>query len=198
MTLVLSTSPGFGRHGSVPERLAETGWKLVRCLDPDLDDGGVSRRIADADFLVVGLHPVTAETLAGAGRLKGVLKHGVGVDNIDVAACTARGVPVLNAPGANAVSVAELAVGLMFALARNIPAGHACVTAGRWVRQPGTEITGKTLGIVGLGNIGRTLAQKALGLGMTVVATELHPDQAFVAAHGIELLPLDELLVRSD
>jgi D-3-phosphoglycerate dehydrogenase len=198
VTLVLSTSPGFGRHGSIPERLAERGWDVVRCLDPAIADGGVSARIAEADFLVVGLRPVTAEVLAGARRLKGVLKHGVGVDNIDVTACTLRGVPVLNAPGANAAAVAELAIGLMFALARAIPGGHSEVTAGRWVRRVGSEIGGRTLGIVGLGNIGRTLATMALGLGMTVVATELHPDMNFVKAHGIALLPLEDLLARAD
>ena len=117
MTLVLSTSPGFARHGSVPKRLAATGWELVRCLEP----GEIEARIGEADFIVAGLLPVTATHLAAAPRLKGVLKHGVGTDNIDVAACTARGVPVQNAPGANADAVAELAIGLMFALARAIP-----------------------------------------------------------------------------
>lgn len=198
MTLVLSTSPGFGRHGSVPDRLAGTGWQVVRCLDPALPDGGVSARIADADFLVVGLHPVTADTVSGARRLKGVLKHGVGVDNIDLAACSARGIPVLNAPGSNARAVAELAVGLMFALARNIPASHADVCAGRWLRQAGSEIGGRTLGIVGLGSIGRALAGLALGLGMDVIASDPFPDRTFLAAHPVDLVPLDRLLARAD
>lgn len=194
MTLVLSTSPGFGRHGSVPERLAATGWEVVSGLDPQ----AASARIADADFLVVGLLPVTAAQLAAAPRLKGVLKHGVGTDNIDLDACTARGIPVTNAPSANADAVAELALGLMFALARAIPAGHASVTAGRWERGVGRELGGKTLGIVGLGNIGRRLALKARGLGMTVAAHDPFPDRAFAAANGIELLGLDQLLARSD
>ncbi len=198
MTLVLSTSPGFGRHGSVPDRLAGKGWQLVRCLDPVLPDGGVSARIADADFLVVGLHPVTAETVRGARRLRGVLKHGVGVDNIDIAACSARGIPVLNAPGANSRAVAELALGLVFALARDIPAGHADVTAGRWLRRAGSEIGGRTLGIVGLGSIGRILAKLVLGLGMTVIASDPYPDRVFLEAHPVELVPLEQLLARAD
>lgn len=194
MTLVLSTSPGFGHHGSVPQRLAATGWEVVSCLDAE----AVDARIAGADFLVVGLAPVTSAHLAAAPCLKGVLKHGVGTDNIDVPACTARGVPVLNAPGANADAVAELAVGLMFALARAIPAGHASVAAGRWERGVGRELGAKTLGIVGLGNIGRRLALKARGLGMTVVAHDSFPDCAFAAANGIALLGLDALLARAD
>lgn len=194
MTLVLSTSPGFGRHGSVPDRIAATGWKLVRCLEPEEADA----RLAEADFIVSGLLPVTARHLAAAPRLKGVLKHGVGVDNIDLAACTACGVPVLNAPGANADAVAELAVGLMFALARAIPAGHASVAAGRWDRGVGRELGDKTLGIVGLGNIGRRLALKARGLGMAVVAHDLLPDLGFAQANGIALVGVDDLLARSD
>ena len=146
----------------------------MRCLEPgEIDARGSARPTSSSS----GLLPVTAAHLAAAPRLKGVLKHGVGTDNIDVAACTARGVPVLNAPGANADAVAELAIGLMFALARAIPAGHASVTAGRWERGVGRELGGKTLGIVGLGNIGRQLALKARGLGMTVVATDPYPDR---------------------
>lgn len=194
MTLVLSTSPGFGRHGSVPDRLAATGWEVVPCLEP----GAVEPRLGAADFLVVGLLPVTEAHLAAAPRLKGVLKHEVGIDNIDLDACTARGVPVLNAPGANADAVAELAVGLMFALARAIPAGHAAVTGGLWERGVGRELGGKTLGIVGLGNIGRRLALKARGLGMTVVASDPFADRGFAETNGVGLLELDALLAQSD
>ncbi|AMY67296.1 phosphoglycerate dehydrogenase [Frigidibacter mobilis] len=198
MTVVLTTSPGFGKHGRVPELIAEKGWELVRCTDTALADGGVSAHIARADYLVVGLIPVTAETLAGAGRLRGVLKHGVGVDNIDIAACTAAGLPVCNTPAANADAVAELAVGLMFAMARFIPQGHASVTSGGWQRQVGSQLGGKTLGIVGLGNIGKRLARLAQGLGMTVVATDSYPDTAYAAAQGIEMLELGALLARAD
>jgi len=198
MTVVLTTSPGFGKHGRVPELIAGKGWELVRCTDTALADGGVSAHIARADYLVVGLIPVTAETLAGAGRLRGVLKHGVGVDNIDIAACTAAGLPVCNTPAANADAVAELAVGLMFAMARFIPQGHVSVTSGGWQRRVGSQLGGKTLGIVGLGNIGKRLARLAQGLGMTVVATDSYPDTAYAAAQGIEMLELGALLARAD
>lgn len=198
MTVIVSTSPGFGRYGTVPDRLAELGWTLVRCVDTSLPDGGVSAHIADADYLVVGLVPVSAETLIGAGRLKAVLKHGVGVDNIDIAACTAKGLPVLNTPGANADAVAELAVGLMLAMARKIPTGHAIIVSGGWERQIGTQVGGKTLGILGLGNIGRALAVKARGLGMRVLACDPHTDRDFAAAHDIRLVGQDELFRASD
>lgn len=198
MSVVLTTSPGFGKHGSVPDLIAQHGWELIRCTDTALADGGVSQHIARADFLVVGLIPVTADTLKGADRLKGVLKHGVGVDNIDIPACTAAKLPVCNTPAANADAVAELAVGLMYSMARFIPQGHASVTSGGWNRRVGTQLGGKTLGIVGLGNIGKRLAKLALGLGMNVVASDKYPDTGFAHAHGINMLDLGTLLERSD
>ena len=198
MTTILTTSPGFGKHGRVPDLIKEKGWTLVRCVDTAKPDGGTSEHIAKADFLVVGLVSVKAETLEGAAKLKGVLKHGVGVDNIDIPACTAKGLPVVNTPGANADAVAELSLGLMFALARNIPAGHASVVSGGWDRKVGTQLGGKVLGIVGLGNIGRKLALKARGLGMKVVATDPYADREFAAANNIEIVELDALLKASD
>lgn len=198
MTVVVTTSPGFGRIGRVPEKLKELGWELVRCSDPALKDGGVWDHIGRADYLVVGLVPATDALLAAAPNLKAVLKHGVGVDNIDVPAATRRGLPVLNTPGANADAVAELALGMMFAMARNMPAGHQTVVSGGWDRKVGSQLGGKVLGILGLGNIGRTLALKARALGMAVIASDPYADKAFAAANGIELTDLDGLLARSD
>ncbi|MFV0333114.1 MAG: phosphoglycerate dehydrogenase [Tropicimonas sp.] len=198
MAVIVTTSPGFGKHGRVPDLIAEHGWELVRCNDTSLPDGGLSAHIGRADVLVVGLIGVNAETLKGADRLKGVIKHGVGTDNIDIPACSAAGLPVMNTPGANANAVAELAVGFMFSLARNMATSHASVIAGKWERQVGTELSGKVLGIVGLGNIGRRLALAARGLGMKVVASDPYADRDFAAAHEVEILPLDDLLERSD
>ncbi len=196
--VVATTSPGFGRHGRLPQLLEETGWEIVRCTDTALQDGGLSQHIGRADFLVAGLVPVSTSTFQGATRLKAVLKHGVGVDSVDIPACTAKGYPVTNTPGANSNAVAELAVGMMFSMARNITYGHMNVISGGWDRKPGTEIGGKVLGIVGLGNIGKLLARKAIALGMTVVASDLYPDKAFIAEYGIEILELDALLARAD
>ncbi len=198
MTVILTTSPGFGKHGRVPDRLKELGWELVRCVDTSKPDGGVSAHIAIADYMVVGLVPVTAAMLEGATNLKAVMKHGVGVDNIDIPACTARGLPVANTPGANADAVAELAIGMMLSLARNIPAGHKSVTSGAWDRKVGSQIGGKMLGIVGLGNIGRSLARMAHGMGMRIIASDPYADTAFAAQYNIELLSLDELLAKAD
>ncbi|MBO0346320.1 phosphoglycerate dehydrogenase [Roseibium sp. CAU 1637] len=198
MTVVVTTSPGFGKHGKVPGLIKDAGWEFIRCTDKDRADGGLSEHIARADYLVVGLVPVTADTLTAASNLKGVIKHGVGVDNIDIPACTTSGLPVCNTPAANADAVAELAVGLMFSMARFIPQGHGSVTSGGWERRVGSQLGGKTLGIVGLGNIGKRLAKLARGLGMHVVASDMYPDKAFAAEYGLEFLSLQELLATAD
>ena len=106
--------------------------------------------------------------------------------------------PVCNTPAANADAVAELAVGFMYAMARFIPQGHVCVTSGKWERRVGTQLGGKTLGIVGLGNIGKRLAKLAIGVGMKVVATDPYADMAVAKENSIEILSLEDLLGKSD
>ncbi len=198
MTTIVTTSPGFGTIGRVPDEIAARGWNLIRCTDTGKPHGGVLEYAGDMDFLVIGLIGATAEILDKAPKLRAVLKHGVGVDNIDIPAATAKGLPVINAPGTNANAVAELVIGSMISLARRIPMVHNILLSGGWQRHVGTEIEGKVLGIVGLGNIGRILARKAKALGMSVVASDLKPDMEFVQEQGIELMPLDELLAVSD
>ena len=194
MTLVLSTAPAFGRHGSLPARLAALGWEVAHFADAE----SLAARLGEADFLVVGLVPVTEATLAAAPRLRGVLKHGTGTNNIDIPACAARAIPVLNAPGANAAAVAELSIGLMIALARTIPDSHATMIAGGWERRVGRELGAATLGIVGLGRIGKEVARRARAFGMAVIAADPADDPDFRAAQGVERVPLGELLARAD
>lgn len=198
MTLIVTTSPGFGKTDPVKSLIEKNDWKLIRCTDTTKPDGGLSEHIENADYLVVGLIPVTTKTLNQCKNLKAVLKNGVGTDNIDIDACTAANIPVTNTPGANADAVAELAIGMMFGLARKIPAGNASIIAGKWQRQIGTQLTGKTIGIVGFGNIGRTLALKARGIGMKVVATDPYPNLDFAKEHEIEIVELEALLAKSD
>lgn len=196
--IVVTTSPGFGKVGRVPEVIAASGWEFIRCIDTDLADGGMVDYIDRMEYLVVGLVPATAEVIAGAPRLRAVLKHGVGVDNIDIAAATARGIPVLNTPAANANAVAEFALGAMISLARHVPALHGDILAGTWRRRVGMELGGKTLGIVGLGNVGRLLAAKARCLGMKVLANDLVPNREFAAEHGVTLCELERVLGEAD
>ena len=115
---------------------------------------------------------MTAEVIEHATNLKVVGRAGVGVDNVDVEAATRRGIVVANAPESNVVSAAEHTIGLLVALARNIPQAHAALMQGRWERSQwgGVELADKTLGVLGFGRIGRQVARRALGLGMKVLA----------------------------
>src|SRR5262249_55734245 len=144
---------------------------------------------------------ITAELLDDPGRLRAVARAGVGVDNIDVAAATRKGVVVMNTPGGNTVSAAEHTVALLLALARHVPAADAGMKAGRWDRTTlaGPHLAGKTLGVIGLGRIGREVARRAAGLDMQVVGFDpfLTPDRA--GQLGIEAVAgLDQLLPRCD
>ncbi|MDA0661250.1 MAG: phosphoglycerate dehydrogenase [Proteobacteria bacterium] len=157
--------------------------------------------IGDYDGLAVrSATKVTAAVLDAAAKLKIVGRAGIGVDNIDVPLATQRGVVVMNTPFGNATTTAEHAVGMMFALARQITAANASTQAGKWEKSRfmGVELTGKTLGLIGCGNIGSIVADRAHGLHMRVVAYDpyLSPERAIDL--GIEKLELDDLLARAD
>lgn len=143
---------------------------------------------------------VTAEVLEKAEKLKAVGRAGIGVDNIDVPYATARGIVVMNAPGGNTVTTGEHAISLMLALARNIPQATASIREGKWEKKKfmGVEIDGKSLGIIGLGQIGRVVASRAQGLGMKVIAADPYITKEAATSLGVELVLLDDLLTRAD
>jgi D-3-phosphoglycerate dehydrogenase len=143
---------------------------------------------------------VTEQVLEKAKNLKVVGRAGIGVDNIDVPLATRKGIVVMNAPGGNTVTTAEHAISLMLALARNIPQGTASVREGKWEKKKlaGIEITGKTLGVIGLGNIGRVVADRAKGLKINVIATDPFVSKEAAKSLDVELVSLDDLFARSD
>jgi len=160
--------------------------------------------LADADALIVrSATTVTAALITAAPRLRAIARAGAGVDNIDVEAAAARGIVVMNAPGATSASVAELAFALMLALARHLPAADRRMKEARWEKKAfaGTELAGKTLGIVGLGRIGRIVAGLGHAFAMAVVAHDpavTPADVAGVADGAIALGSLDQLCDRAD
>ena len=136
-------------------------------------DSPLDEIIGDYDALIVrSATKVTADVIAAGSRLKVIGRAGVGVDNVDVDAATRRGIVVANAPESNVVSAAEHTIGLLMALARNIPQAHAALVDGRWERSKwgGIELADKVLGVLGFGRIGRQVARRALGLQMKVIA----------------------------
>lgn len=145
---------------------------------------------------------VDAEVLAATTKLKAIARAGVGVDNVDLAEATRRGIAVMNTPAGNSIAVAELAIGLMLALARNIPAAYNSMAAGQWDRKSfmGTELRGKTLGMIGFGRIGQAVARRAAAFEMRVLIYDPYlPDAARVAKEqGAELVDLDALYAQSD
>ncbi len=158
-------------------------------------------RIADYDGLAIrSATKVTKALLAAAKNLKVVGRAGIGVDNVDVAAATQRGIVVMNAPFGNSITTAEHAIALMMSLARQVPAANTSTQAGKWEKKRfmGVELTGKTLGLVGCGNIGSIVAERALGLKMRVIAYDpyLSPERAEDLC--IQKVNLDELLGRAD
>lgn len=157
--------------------------------------------LADADALMVrSATKVDARLLEAAPRLRIVARAGTGVDNVDVAAASARGVLVVNAPGANSISVAEHALALMLALARSVPAADRAMKDGRWEKRRflGTELRGKTLGVAGLGRIGQEVAGRARAFGMRIVAHDPYISADVAAPLGVELVGLDDLCATAD
>jgi D-3-phosphoglycerate dehydrogenase len=143
---------------------------------------------------------VTADLLDAAPKLKVIGRAGIGVDNVDIPAATARGVVVMNTPFGNSITTAEHAIALMFALARELPQADASTQAGKWEKNRfmGVELTAKTLGLVGCGNIGSIVADRALGLRMRVIAYDPFLTEERALDLGVEKVELDELLARAD
>ncbi|GLK76256.1 D-3-phosphoglycerate dehydrogenase [Methylopila jiangsuensis] len=172
-------------------------------FQPDLgkDKEKLAAVIGDYDGLAIrSATKVTPKILANAHRLKVIGRAGIGVDNVDIPAATAKGVIVMNTPFGNSITTAEHAIALMFAVAREIPAADVSTQAGKWEKNRfmGVEITSKTLGIIGCGNIGSIVAERAIGLKMRVIAFDpfLSPERA--QDLGVEKVELDELFARAD
>jgi D-3-phosphoglycerate dehydrogenase len=177
---------------------AEPGWEV---LTHDQLPDGLPAALADADALVVrSAVQVDDALMAQAQKLRVIGRAGVGVDNIDAGAATRRGIVVMNTPGANAVAVAELTIALMLALARKLPAANATMHAGKWEKKnlQGSELRGKTLGILGLGRIGLEVAKRAKGFGVEIIGSDPFVSAAVARENGIKLVTLEELIAGSD
>jgi D-3-phosphoglycerate dehydrogenase len=185
------------------EILEATG-QIEVVIDNDKEQGkpeNLAKIIGDFDGLAIRSGTkVTEEVLQNAPSLKVIGRAGIGVDNIDVAAATQHGVVVMNAPGGNTVTTAEHAITMMLALARNVPQATASMREGKWEKKKliGVEITGKTLGIIGLGQIGRVVAERAIGLKMKVIASDPYVSEEAARELGVQLLPQNEVFEKSD
>ncbi|MDR1195647.1 MAG: hypothetical protein LBL00_04120, partial [Endomicrobium sp.] len=143
---------------------------------------------------------VTADIIEAADKLKFIGRAGTGVDNVDKAAATSKGIVVANVPGGNTISAAEHAIGLMLSLARNIPEAHMSLKSKKWDRKSfmGTELLGKTLGLIGMGRIGTEVAKRMISFGMKVVAYDPFANEDLAKSYAIELKTLDEVYAQAD
>lgn len=198
----------MGERVVIADPLSAAGIQMLRSV-PSLDVVETTGKgpevlhdaLVDAVALIVRSETkVTADLMAKGQKLRVIARAGIGTDNIDLEEATRRGIPVLTAPGANSTSAAEHTFALLLALLRKVPAASALLAAGKWDRKPfqGTELRGKTLGILGLGRIGTHVAKIAQGFGMNVIALDPYVVASHALALGVELLPLEQVLARAD
>jgi D-3-phosphoglycerate dehydrogenase len=175
---------------------AQPGWDVIISNPKEY-----AQHLPDAEALFVrSAVKVNADVLAKAPKLRVIGRAGVGVDNVDLPAATAAGVLVMNTPGGNAVAVAEHTLGLMLCMARSLPQAVVSTKAAKWEKKMfmGTELRGKTLGILGLGYIGQEVAKRARGFEMKIVASDPYANSQRAAELGVSLVSLDELYAQSD
>lgn len=202
-TVLITPEAMLHRPAPYVTMLREAGFDIRYPEDPHFTRGlGTEaqsiEQLRGAAAVIAGGEFFTEKVMQALPELRVISRSGVGYDRVDVEAATRRGIAVTITPTANHEAVAEFALALMFAVAKQIVVGDAHARAGRWPRTPMQPIRGKTFGIVGLGRIGRSTATRVKGLGMTVLACEKFPNEEFVRAQGIELVDLDALLARSD
>ena len=200
MPRVLSTSVNAdnGPHFQV---LQDAGFEVTavdRSVDLFSEEALVSQ-LQGVSAVSAGSEPYTRQVIAASPDLRVISRSGVGFDAVDLEACDDAGVVVTVTPGVNHHSVAEHTIALLMGVARGFPDLHTRVVSGRWSRRPYPRVMGSTIGIVGLGRIGRAVATRAAGLGMSLLAFEPYPDTEFVEKWNVELVEeLDDLLARSE
>jgi len=197
---VLVATRSFGSTSQKPwDVLIEAGCEAVKAdMKGEINEDRLIDLLKDIDGAVVGVVPMTARVLEASPRLKVVSMHGVGVDHIDLQAAGRQGVVVANCPGANDQAVADLAIGLMIAVARQIPSADRALRQEQWGRYSGSELWNKTLGLIGYGRIGRGVAKRALGFDMNLIVCDPYilPDQ--IGFPGVQLTDLEEVIASAD
>jgi D-3-phosphoglycerate dehydrogenase len=200
MTRILVTTTSFqDTPGQHHQALADTGWEIVTARGP-LSEEDTLAAVGDVDGYICGDDLISRAVLEKARpRLQVLSKYGIGVDKIDVAACTEMGLPLLFTPGVNHTTVAEHTFLLLLALEKHLLFHADSTRSGGWQRQTGRELLGKTIGIVGMGRIGKEVAKRAAAFGMKPLGYDLYWDEAFAAEHKVERVEtLEALFPRVD
>src|SRR4030043_97473 len=197
---LLVTPTSYGKNDSRLKTELEAQVREVIYNPPGkpLNSAEVAGLLPGIDGYIAGLDGIDAMALSAANRLKVISRYGVGIDNVDLVAAREKGIVVTNTPGANSVSVAELALGLILALARQIPEAVEAVHQGKWPRYAGISLEGKTIGILGRGGIGKHFARRLSGFDCKLLAFDPFADVSFADANHVELASMEAVIQRSD
>jgi D-3-phosphoglycerate dehydrogenase len=197
---VLVTPRSFGSTSRRPvEILKEKGYELIfNPHERPYTKAEMLEIVPEIDGIIIGIDPFDEEIIKLAPKLKVISKYGVGIDNIDLKTADERGIIVTNTPNANNDAVADLAFGLILALARRIPEADRETKAGNWKKIIGSSVYGKTLGVIGTGKIGRALIERARGFKMEVLAFDLYEDKEFARNNNLKYVTLEKLLKEAD
>jgi len=200
MNKILVTPRSLTKNGHPALRsFKDAGFEVIFCspgIQPSENE--LMDLLPDCIGYLAGVEKVSASVLKAASKLKAISRNGVGLDNIDLVAAEKLGIKVYPTIGANSRGVAELTVGLIFALVRSIPFCDAFLKSGKWERRKGIELEGRTIGLIGCGMIGKFVTQMALGLGMKVRAYDMYPDSSFNPSDNFRYVSFDEILKESD
>jgi len=197
---VLVTATSFGKDDpTLKKELEEQAGRVVyNTYGRPMTVDELISSLSGCDGVIAGLDSFNAQVIQSAKSLKVIARYGVGVDRVDLQAAREARIVVTNTPGANAVSVAELTIGLIICLARSIPEASASIKAGNWPRYSGLAIEGKTIGLVGLGAIGKRVAERLLPFNCRLVAYDPFADLEFAQRKSVNIMPLPEVLAQSD
>ena len=197
---VLVTPRSFGKSNpDLFSQLEALGFEVVKNdTGAILSEDAICDKIADCEAVILGVDPCNRRVVDAAKKLRAIARYGVGLDNVDLEACKERGIKVTRTVGANSNAVADYAFGLMLAVARKIPAIDAKCRAKDWSKNTGIDVFGKIIGIVGLGAVGKCVARRAAGFGMTILAADPYFDENFAKSLGIVRATPDEIFAKAD
>jgi D-3-phosphoglycerate dehydrogenase len=199
MTKVMVFPAVFSKFSDVGDRLlAEAGLDVTKYNKPGMTEDEVIEKLQGYDGVILGLEPMSAKVLNACRQLKVVARFGVGMDNVDQEAAKRNGVKVFNTPAANASAVADFTFGLILSLARSVCTANRDLKAGEWKKYTGLPVYGTTIGIIGLGAIGKEVAKRAKGFGMQILAYDIFWDAGFADEYDVEKVSLEDLYRRSD
>ncbi|MBE6083106.1 MULTISPECIES: phosphoglycerate dehydrogenase [Tissierellales] len=197
---VVVTARSFGKSSTEPfDILEKNGCEVHKIpIEKPLNAKELIPLIKDADALIAGNDKVTKEVIDAGNKLKVISRYGIGYDNVDIKAAKEKGIVVTNTPNTNNNSVADLTIGLMIAIARNIVGANNTVKSEGWGRVLGTEVYKKTIGVIGTGSIGKGVIKRAKGFEMDVLCFDVYPDHEFAEKYGAKYCSMEEILQKSD